>query len=195
MNESEAQTMVAMLAAAWPNQWVGPATAEIYTRQMLRLGSPEAAYEAVELLINGERKLPSFALIRENYDAVLRRPDFQRKMLAEQDNSIFDGFEDVCAYCEGNGLVELRGTEVTKKIGGREFTYLAEQAPCPHCALGRVVEFNGRWGPDGFWQGREARKSELLPHLASEPLPIEENAERARALLGRIGGGVGKEMS
>jgi hypothetical protein len=67
LNRSAAEVAVAKLMAAYPREWFDEATVAVYVDAVEKLRSPEAIADAVNALIRSEPKLPSIALLCEEY--------------------------------------------------------------------------------------------------------------------------------
>ena len=67
MNDSDAKALTAKLAAAYPRDWVGQATYEVYAEMIGELKNPVQALEAVNGLIREGNRLPPVAQVRDAY--------------------------------------------------------------------------------------------------------------------------------
>ena len=73
MTEAEAGAIVRHLVLAYPWVEIGTETADVYVRYVMGLPDPEAAHDAVVVLVENERYFPSVAQIRTEYKAALKR--------------------------------------------------------------------------------------------------------------------------
>lgn len=118
-----------------------------------------------------------------------------------------------CPYCGNDGLVVVDwGTpaefqqewvatvkEKTEKDGvvnlkARKTLLLAlpvhgeQMGPCPKCEKGNAVEFPpegkpGRWGPSGYWQGRDPIELEPRNDAPADPKLVKEYLARLTEMV------------
>lgn len=67
MNLGDAKVLTAKMAAAWPRDWLGAASYEVYATFIAELPDADVASDAVDVLIREARRLPSVAEVREVY--------------------------------------------------------------------------------------------------------------------------------
>jgi hypothetical protein len=115
---------------------------------------------------------------------------------------------EYCRWCGDSGyvVVRTRADISTRQVrigtGWQSKTVRAEHdeyGPCPYCRRGFYEEYGDPehqqnqppveppWGPEGFWRGRELPELQPLGSLASERVPIPEEA---RAWLKSIGASI-----